>query len=202
MKRSSQLRRRTPLKAACGTGKRRYSTEEQAEYALLSAQQFHAGSGNQRVERRAYVCHLCLGWHLTSEPTNKPTIPAQARRTGPDPTTRGIVLARDDMRCVITGDPVLNAPYSIHHRLPRGRGGTNVAANLIVLSGTGATGAHGEVESHRQIAYEYGWLLRTGDNPERVPVKYHDGWWLLDNQGGRTPYTRADTAPRGGVRNP
>jgi hypothetical protein len=64
---------------------------------------------------------------------------------------------------------------NIHHRLPRGAGGTNSKANLLHLCGSGTTGCHGWVESHRKEAYELGLLLRRGENPEErgytVPKK-------------------------------
>jgi hypothetical protein len=45
----------------------------------------------------------------------------------------------------------------IHHRLPRGRGGTHDPDLLVVL----CLGHHAEVESYRTRAYACGLLLRT-----------------------------------------
>lgn len=86
------------------------------------------------------------------------------------------------------------APGSnIHHRRPRGAGGskdpaTNVPSNLLLLCGSGTTGCHGQIESHRAEAKANGWLLEQWQNPLRTPVRIHDrGLVLLDDIGGMTP---------------
>lgn len=38
--------------------------------------------------------------------------------------------------------------HSLHHLVPRSRGGDDVAANLVGLCGDGTTGCHGAVEAH------------------------------------------------------
>ena len=67
------------------------------------------------------------------------------------------------------------AAYSIHHRQPRGMGGTddpaaNSPANLLLLCGTGTTGCHGLVETQRALAVEHGWLVPHSTDPASVPV--------------------------------
>jgi hypothetical protein len=49
----------------------------------------------------------------------------------------------------------------------------NNVTNLLLLCGSGTTGCHGRVESHRAEAYVAGWLLRSGEHPEQVPVLIH-----------------------------
>lgn len=107
--------------------------------------------------------------------------------TGPTPAVRRQVIERDQGRCVVTGaylvDPDTLVPYgtySLHHRRPRGMGGskdpaTNNAANLLLLSGSGTTGAHGWIESNRQAATDMGFLVPQWQDPELVPVTH----WLL-----------------------
>lgn len=55
------------------------------------------------------------------------------------------------------------ATFSVHHRQPRGMGGSsldvNRASNLLLLCGSGTTGCHGMVESQRVLAYAHGWLV-------------------------------------------
>jgi len=74
---------------------------------------------------------------------------------------------------------------SVHHRRPRKMGGTkwegiNDNENLLVLCGTGTTGCHGYVESHRQEGYANGWLVRMGFWPALTPFRDRKGqWWLL-----------------------
>ena len=75
--------------------------------------------------------------------------------------------------------------WSLHHRLPRGMGGTrdpelNNPCNVLHLCGSGTEGCHGWVESNRTISYEFGWLVRRGFEPSQVPFTDLDGrWWLL-----------------------
>lgn len=124
-----------------------------------------------------------------------------SRRTGPTPATVDLVLARDGGCCVSCGRP--NGPergyhWSLQHRVARGAGGTSrpelsLAANLIVLCGSGTTGCHARVERRgvedRTAGY---WLLRdTGGHPAmpaEIPV-YHAayGWVLLDDAGRFAP---------------
>ena len=193
MNRRRPLQRRTPLRAACPTGKKRYDTETAADWALAHAIDVHTLEGRAKVERRAYSCDRCAGWHLTSRTTHRPTKPAPAR-TGPDATTVGLVLARDNLACIRCASSVLGATHSIHHRLPRGRGGSNDPTNLITLCGSGTTGCHGWVESYRRHAYMAGLLVPTGSDPATVAVQGHDGWWLLAADGSRT-----SSAPHVGV---
>lgn len=80
--------------------------------------------------------------------------------------------------------------WSLHHRQPRGMGGTRHAmdmANGIVLCGhaTSPDGCHHWVESRRAIAEDYGYIVRRGINPPAgIRIKRFDGtWWLLTRSG-------------------
>lgn len=112
--------------------------------------------------------------------------------TGPSAKTREIVLERDVYRCVSCARPIQGQVFSIHHRLPRGMGGTsrtdlNLPANLLVLCGSGTTGCHGWIESHRERGYEWGYLIRRGTaSPTWEPVLTADGWRRFDNDGTYT----------------
>lgn len=110
----------------------------------------------------------------------KPT--KRARYTGPTPAMRKAVLERDEFHCTRCGRDLLNSglPYSLQHRLPRGRGGTNTLANLVSLCGDATTPdcCHSEVESYRRRATAEGWLVPTGTAPEEWPVLRHSGWAL------------------------
>lgn len=46
-------------------GKRRYKDEIAAKLALATVQHTD-GSGRPKLERRAYRCPKCAGWHLTA----------------------------------------------------------------------------------------------------------------------------------------
>lgn len=72
--------------------------------------------------------------------------------------------------------------WSMHHRRPRSMGGTKtawvgMAANALTLCGSGTTGCHGWVESHRDEAFEDGYLIsaNSGQIAEDVAVRRWDG---------------------------
>jgi len=122
------------------------------------------------------------------------------RDTGPDRHTEMAVLHRHGYRCarcdaVIVGERGLD--WVLHHRRPRGAGGsslpdTNSPANLIPLHGPGADeDCHGHVESHRAEALTFGWLVRQGADPASVPVLIEHGARrvLLDHDGDMTEVT-------------
>lgn len=102
------------------------------------------------------------------------------RDTGPSPRARRLVEERAGYCCEVCGVSLHNgtawtSAYSIHHRRPRAMGGTrdpiaNTPANLLLLCGTGTDGCHGRIERERSTAYVYGWLVRQGDDPSRVPL--------------------------------
>jgi hypothetical protein len=80
---------------------------------------------------------------------------------------------------------------NLHHRLLRSRGGENSISNLITLSGSGTTGTHGQVHANPEIATRYGFIVPTGLNPERVPIRLADqygrrAWHLLNWEGSTT----------------
>ncbi len=107
------------------------------------------------------------------------SIPKQVRVT---------VLDRDGLTCVRCGAPISLADYSLHHRRPRGMGGTrdvriNFPSNLLTLHGSGTTGCHGWVESHRAEAFEQGYLLRDVADAATTPVLTSAGWLLFTDDG-------------------
>lgn len=107
------------------------------------------------------------------------------RMTGPDAGTRLGIVNRALWRCERCGEPTSTA--SIHHRTPRGMGGTklvsvNEPANLVLLCGSGTTGCHGWIEHNRAEAREHGWLVPRGSDPTEIPIVDSKGRpWLLDN---------------------
>lgn len=105
---------------------------------------------------------------------------------------RRLVMERDRYRCVICGQTVVNRPGSLHHRRPRGSGGskasdTNSPVNLIVLCGTGTSGCHQRVESNRTAAFDAGWLVHAWEQPALVPV-VHGGSVVYLRPNGSTSY--------------
>ncbi|AER47964.1 HNH endonuclease [Mycobacterium phage Courthouse] len=100
--------------------------------------------------------------------------------TGFLPAIRKLIIDREGglcARCMAPG-------AEIHHRRPRGMGGskdplTNSPANGILLCG----GCHRWAESNREKAFEGGWLVRQGKNPAEAPIHYRGEWKLLGIDG-------------------
>lgn len=111
------------------------------------------------------------------------------------PATFEKVWVRDKGCCVRCSTELVGArglSWSVHHRRPRGSGGTklkwvNLPANLILLCGSGTTGCHGWVESHRAFARASGWLVPLNGVrlPSEVPVHHAlHGVVVLNDFGG------------------
>ena len=102
---------------------------------------------------------------------------------------REAVITRDGNRCLRCRQSILNVPASVHHRKPRGMGGTsdlrcNDIRNLVLLCGTGTTGCHGWVESNRASAREDGWLIASFDDLDRNLVRPDGSCVRLFETGG------------------
>lgn len=112
-------------------------------------------------------------------------------RQAPTPQTRALVLQRAAYHCERCWRPIARE-MSLHHRRPRRMGGskrpdTNQPQNLLVLCGSGTTGCHGWIESHRTQGYEDGIILYDLDDPAEHPYRDAAGnWWLLSPEGDRT----------------
>lgn len=116
---------------------------------------------------------------------------------GPTETVLKQVLMRDDNKCAKCGKQISGErgrDWSLHHRRPRGAGGTslvwpNLPGNLILLHGSGVDGCHGDVESYRDDAREKGFLVALNGKRKSsaVPILHAvHGWVLLDDHGGIT----------------
>ena len=111
------------------------------------------------------------------------------RNTGPDQATRHKIWQRDNWCCALCGSS--SGRFSIHHRLPRGRGGDNRLSNLVLLCDFG--GCHDLiVESRRANATLNGWLVRTGYDPQDVPLIHHGVWVYLCDDGSISPLGASD----------
>lgn len=124
--------------------------------------------------------------------------------TGPSKAVRRQVIERDQGRCVVTGSFVVepdtlrpHAQYSLQHRVARGMGGSkapdiNSPVNLLLVEGTGTTGAHGRIETQRAWARTRGFAVPSWRNPAEVPVLHwlHSWSWLTPD--GWVPLTQAE----------
>lgn len=108
--------------------------------------------------------------------------------SGPTEQVRETVINRAGQHCELCNRPI-SGPASVHHRRPRRMGGTrradtNSPANLLLLCGSGTTGCHGWVESHRRDSLDAGVILYDRDNPTEHPFKDRlDRWWTLTDEG-------------------
>lgn len=100
--------------------------------------------------------------------------------------TRDIIHRRAKGRCELCGLPVIDP--QIHHRRPRGMGGTKRQE-----SGSPSNGllvhlkCHALMESQRHEALMNGWLVRQDQDPREVPVRRWDSLVLLGDDGSVTP---------------
>lgn len=109
------------------------------------------------------------------------------RLTGFSPIVRRQIFDRSGGNCERCGVLTVGN-YNIHHRRPRGAGGsrredTNQAANGLFL----CAGCHLWIEvENRTAAKQLGLLIsqhRPGITPSEVPVLRRGVWCLLDNSG-------------------
>lgn len=107
---------------------------------------------------------------------------------GFSPAVKRLIIDRDNglcCRCDRLGT-------DIHHRRPRGMGGTrrpdtDQPPNGVLLCRT----CHVWVEANRADATAEGWLVGQSTDPATVPVWRHRSWWLLDDGG----WTATDPTP-------
>lgn len=96
------------------------------------------------------------------------------RNTGFSEEVKAVILARSYSSCEVMVDRVcVFTASTIHHRRPRGMGGskkvdTNDADNGLAVCRV----CHAIVESRREWALENGFVVRQGDIPGKVPL-----WW-------------------------
>ena len=108
-----------------------------------------------------------------------------SRTAGPDwDYIYHLLAVRSGGRCEITGVRLTRANSSIHHRRPRGMGGTSRAdvhdlCNLILAEGHGTIGAHAWAEINRTAASERGLLVPQALDPAMIPVTLWSGRRVL-----------------------
>ena len=105
--------------------------------------------------------------------------------TGFSPKTRRLIYERACGLCESCTRP----GAEIHHRRPRGAGGskdplTNTAANGVLL----CSGCHRWIESHRADALDEGWLVRQSQDPRTVPLLYRGSKWACLTLDGGIDY--------------
>lgn len=139
-------------------------------------------------------------------PVARPAIPRApkraTRRTAPSGDVVAAVRDRDGWRCIACGktagewcteaggNGVVLDGLVTHHRAGRQMGGSTAAwVNLPANTVTVHSSLNSAMEADPAVmrrAYAAGWKVRRPASPDTVPVQAWDGWWLLDNEGGRT----------------
>lgn len=123
------------------------------------------------------------------------------RETGPSPATVDKVWERAEGSCEKCGRGLHRSDrgmsWSVHHRRPRGAGGSSLAwvnqpANLLILCGHATTpdSCHQWTESNRADATAAGWLIPLNAKYKAVDMPlfhYRFGYCRLTNDGGHEP---------------
>jgi 5-methylcytosine-specific restriction protein A len=97
------------------------------------------------------------------------------------PAVRALVEARSEGVCEGCGN---GRATEIHHRRPRGMGGsrrpaTAKASNALHFCGD----CHRYAESNREIAVARGWIVLQSEDPASVPVTYRGHSLRIDDAG-------------------
>lgn len=114
---------------------------------------------------------------------------AGKRGTGPSQDVVEAVHERAGWSCERDGamvGPVRGLDHHIHHRRPRGSGGTarpetNLPSNLLLL----CPPCHEQIESRRGEALGAGWLVPQSGDPAEVAVLIHHDRWVYLTADGR-----------------
>ena len=97
--------------------------------------------------------------------------------------TREIIKNRANGSCEVCG-MTLRIYAQIHHRRPRGMGGTKQAATASAANGLYIhQKCHETIERNRATGLRKGWLVSQSDDPVQVPVQLWYGWHLLNDDG-------------------
>ena len=101
---------------------------------------------------------------------------------------RARVMARSGGFCEVRVAGCWDEASQIHHRRPRGMGGSRSPATGGAANACAAcTPCHNHIEQNRVQARDKGWIVRQSADPAQVPVYRYGRWVLLDDEGGITP---------------
>lgn len=62
----------------------------------------------------------------------------------------------------------------------------NKTSNLVLLCGSGVSGCHGWVESHRNEAREFGYLIARGQDTKKIPIITPSGMQRYFDDAGQS----------------
>jgi 5-methylcytosine-specific restriction protein A len=113
--------------------------------------------------------------------------------------TRNMIHRRANGRCEKCGMPLPTALAQIHHRRPRGMGGTRRRESATASNGMYVhLACHMDIESNRQLALANGWLVQQTHEPVDVAVKLWNGWMMLDDEGWAQPVKQDESVNKMG----
>lgn len=127
---------------------------------------------------------------------------ARARRRPPrrDPMPDEVyaeVMRRAGWRCEVRSPACEGRPLTWSHRIPRGQGGPDAPHNGRAACGSGTTGCHGYIESHRQWSYAHGWLVRGSIDPRTGEYVGPDDAFRAEHDAWRAEQARTANSRRG-----
>jgi hypothetical protein len=102
------------------------------------------------------------------------------------------IADRQYSQCALCGMRVTNGAQ-FHHRKPRRMGGgrdprLGLPSNGLLLH----SACHDKIESRREWAKSYGWILTWNQDPATTPVLIAGLWALLGEDGGMTITGKGD----------
>jgi len=98
---------------------------------------------------------------------------------------------RSKGQCEVCGMRLMIYEAQIHHRRPRGMGGSKSAATGSVSNGLHVhMKCHERIESNRINAMDNGYLMYQTQEPSEVPARLWYGWHLLNEDGTVTAIQR------------
>lgn len=120
----------------------------------------------------------------------KPLSSARPKVSKEERRARKAVRARSGSTCEVCG----RAPMTeFQHRKAAVHGGPWCPSNGLAVCGHGnVSGCHGRIHQFPTVAYERGWSVRSGHDPERQPVWLAGrGWSFLTSTGEILPAERS-----------
>ena len=113
--------------------------------------------------------------------------------------TRKQIKERAEGKCERCGGYIASDSHAhIHHRKPRGMGGTKQHGSRTTANGLFLhPSCHYYIENHRKESKEMGFILGQTEEPILVPVFTFNGWVLLDLEGGLSKIETAWVGRRG-----
>jgi hypothetical protein len=105
-------------------------------------------------------------------------------------TARTLLYRRSERVCERCGR---RRATNAHHRRSAGR--VWVVWNLLDLCGSGTTGCHGWVTEHKDIARDFGWVVRNRTDPLWTPTLVRFRWVMLTRDGLTVPVRNTDGLP-------